>query len=416
MCGFEDLKTEHRSKMHLNVFLLSILLGYFRKMEEQLKMVRLQDELECQRQSCQREHKLINFEINKPIINSKHMKQPTTVRSEQFEPDVYTFRSYDERKAQSERGGKENWDSKRNDKAIYNFFTNSAHNQNNHLKDIRHSHYFDLDESSENEVLPNSMSSSLYNTYPSKSIRHQIESGQPICSFCKHNRFLVGNQEENLNNGYICGTCESEPICLNCRKEICVKCKRPTHIDETVSKASPRQPKQRNFGRELPFPEKPTEPQSKPVRVHTENFQQNQIDDDESLSDSPDHKPYSFNIDESSVFHPSKSQLNRRLSVSVRNGEVFVQPDSFDELKRITEEKLLKLSKSYGQIRARKPIDESNLSDEPISVGSVSNEALDSRPILRENTKKLIEFAKELERSDQNIFRRIEPKHKASAF
>lgn len=35
-------------------------------------------------------------------------------------------------------------------------------------------------------------------------------------------------------------------------------------------------------------------------------------------------------------------------------------------------------------------------------------------PAMRDNTKNLIEFAKELERGDKNIFKRIEAKHQAS--
>ena len=132
-------------------------------MEDQLKMVRLQDELETQRQTRYREKSRINLDSNRPLVaQNQSTKPPITVRSEQIEPNVYTYRSYDERKAQTDRG-KENWEEpNRNDKEIYNFFTNSAQKQ---LKDtIRYSHYFDLEDLSENEVLPNSLSSSTYNT------------------------------------------------------------------------------------------------------------------------------------------------------------------------------------------------------------------------------------------------------------
>lgn len=393
-----------------------------RKMEEQLKSLNLQDEIECQRQSGQREHKMISVEIDRPIacsqpVCSQTIRQSVTVRSEQIEPTVYTFRSYDERKSHSERGEKENWNSvKRNDKSIYNYFTNSAQKENNQLKDIRLSHYFDLDELSDNEAQPNTMSSSSYNTYPLKSMRHQFEPGRSTCDFCMHSRSQIKIQEEDDN--LICGSCENEPICISCRKEICVQCKRPTHNDDHVSKPSPRPIKQRNFGRELQFLEKPE--QTQPRSVRTDNIQQYQFDD-ESLSSSPEHKPYSFNIAESSIFHPSKSRVKRRLSVSIRNGEVAVQPDSFDELKRITQEKLQKLSKNYGQIRPKKSDEsyehESSTSDEAISVPSqIPKESLDCRPILRENTKKLIEFAKELDRGDHNIFKRIESKHQVRPF
>lgn len=372
-------------------------------MEEQLKIIRLQDDIEKQRQS--REHQLINVEINKPIVNSQYNKPPTTVRSEQLEPNVHTFRSSDDQKAQSERGKENREFVKNNNKSVYNFFTNSAQNQTNQLTNIRHSHYFDIDESSDNEVKPNSMSSSLYNTYPKKSIYHE----QPVCIFCKHNRSQI--RMLNRDNSYICGSCENDPICLNCRREICVQCKRPANKVESLFKGSPRYLKQRNRDIKMSktsFKTLPSKLPSKPERMCTKSFQQIQTDEDESSSDSHDHKPpYSFNIAESSVFHPSKSTFNRRLSVSIRNGEVFVQPDSFDELKRITEEKLMKLSKSYGEIRAKKQME---LNDND----STSKQESDPKPILRENTKRLIEFAKELEQSDHNMYDRIESKHQVN--
>lgn len=397
-------------------------------MEEQLKMVRLQDELESQSQARQREKSRINLDSNRPIATQQQPpKLPTTVRSEQLGPNVHTYRSYEERKAQTDRG-KENCNEpelKRNDKEIYNFFTNSAHNQ---LKDIRFSHYFDLEDSSENDVLPNSMSSSTYNTYPTKSIRHQdvVQKRQnqpikqPMCNFCKHNRFLARNQEDNIANDLICSSCENEPICLNCRKEICSRCKRPTHNDEHTLKVPSRHLKQRNTDSEF-IVMKSQEPRPKPKYVRLDSFQPIYTDDDDSLSDfsSTEHKPFSFNIDESSLFHPSKSRLNRKLSVSIRNGEVFVQPDTFDELKRITEEKVQKYAKNYGDFRYKRPIEskDGRVHDTRIPVPIINPKPkpnIDSMPVMRDSTKKLIEFAKELERGDNNIFKRIEAKHQAS--
>lgn len=391
-------------------------------MEEQLKMVRLQDEAESQRQTRQREKSRFNLDINKPIVVQQTTKPPTTVRSEPLEPNVHTYRLNEEQMAQTDRG-KENWDViKRNDKEIYNFFTNSAQNENRKLKEIRHSHYFDLENLSESEALPNSMSSSTYNTYPSTSNRYnekvhknrQNDVKQPMCNFCKHHRFLRRNQEDNMTSDYICGSCENEPICLNCRKEICVRCKKPTNNDDHTLKIPHRRPKQRN--KEPDFVViKNAEPQTKPKYVRLDNFQPIYTDEDDTLSDlsSTDHNPFSFNIDESSVFHPSKSRFNRKLSVSIKNGEVFVEPD-FDELKRITEEKVQKYARNYDEFRTKNlhggkdgRVQETRI---PVPV-SKSKSTPDPLPTMRENTKKLIEFAKELDRGDKNKFRRIEAKH-----
>lgn len=389
-------------------------------MEEQLKLVRLQDELESQCQTRQREKSRIPLDFVRPMLNQQSTKPPTTVRSEQLEVNTHTSRVYDERKTQTDRGKENSNEIKRNDKEIYNFFTNSAHNQ---LKDTRYSHYFDLEDGSENDILPNSMSSFSYNTYPTKSIRHQdvdhvqspSNTQQPMCNFCKHNRFL----KENLSNGYICGSCENEPICLNCRKEICVRCKKPTHSDDHhVIKMPQRRLKQRNTDSDFIITKKP-ELQPKLKYVRLDNYQPIYTDEDSSLSDlSSDHKPYSFNIDEASVFHPSKSRVNRKLSVSVRHGEVSVKPaETFDELKRITDEKFLKYSMNYGDFLRKKTTESKmgrlNESRIPMPISKPTSNS-DPMPVMRENTKKLIEFAKELERGDNNIFKRTETKYQVS--
>lgn len=398
--------------------------SHIRRMEEQLKLVRLQDEMESQRQTRQREKSRINLDLQRPTISQQPTKPPTTVRSEPIiEANLHAYPP-NERLAQTDRG-KENWDAiKRNDKGIYNFFTNSAPNHQTQLKDLRFSHYFDLEDVSENEVMSNSMCSS-YNTYPSKSTRHNdavqrrhdIDTKRPMCNFCRHNRLFNRNQKENLD--YICGACENEPICLNCRKEICVQCKRPTQNNENTLKVPPRHLKQRNNDEKIIIVKK-SEPQAKPKYVRLDSFQPIYTDEDDSLSDLSisDHKPYSFNIDESSVFHPSKSRISRKLSVSVKNGEVFVESPDFDEFRRITEEKLKKFAKNYGELRTKKTtekVEQDTRIPVPVAMPRSKQTLVDRLPAMRENTKKLIEFAKELERGDDNIFRRIEAKHQASS-
>lgn len=410
---------------------------FVRKLEEQLKLVRLQDEKECVRKPRCRDHHLINIELTKPIINTQYKKVPATVRSERPRPlESNAYQAYDQRKAQSDHG-KENFEAlKRNDKEIYNFFTNSARKQ---LSDIRHSHYFDLDESSENEE--RSVTSSNYNTYPLKSSnRHrQNESRPALCNFCQHNRFLTRNQEENLNNGYICGACENDPICLSCRKEICVRCKRVTRSEENPIK-QPFQLKQQKYDNEPLDYMKAIEYPAKSVRNdapnHIENVQQYQTDEDDSLSDQSSvmeqKPPYSFNIDKSSMFHPSKSTViypiksqanRRRLSVSIRNGEVCIKPDSFDELKRITDEKMSKITKTYQKNKANQSNESNKPNDQEENYELVLNSTTQNSfniPTMSENTKRLIEFAKELERTDCNLHardgrdERIELKNQAS--
>lgn len=365
-------------------------------MEEQLKSVRLQYEMEQERPTRRREHKRINMDYQKALtIGHSPPKPPITVRSEQIEPAPYTYRSYDERKAQSENG-KENVNVvKRNDNEIYKFFKNSARDPNL-LKDLRYHNYCDFSgELSDFDITPNSMSSA-YNTYPSTA-SHQIEIKSnrqpPMCNFCKQHRFLARSQQENIEKDlYFCGSCEMQPICLNCRKEICVRCKRPTN-DQPTKPIIMINDQPRNDELDLWQPRADAGKDAKYVR--TEQFRPIETDE-ESLTDSnPDgHKPYSFNIAESSVFHPSHSRIDRRLSVSIKNGEVSVQPDSFDELKRITNEKLMKYAKTYGALRNKRAFD--------MKQNKLHQNDSNPLPLIKENTKKLMDFAKQLERDDDD--------------
>lgn len=405
--------------------------GLFRKLEEQLKSVRLQDELEHERRPRYRDHHLVSIELNKPIINTQSKKMPATERCAR-PIDANAYRAYDQRKAQSDHG-KENFDAtKRSDKEIYNFFTNSARRQ---LKDLRHSHYFDEEESSENDAV--SVASSAYNTYPSKSSGHRHyhnETQQVLCNFCKNSRHLSRSQD-----GYICGACASDPICLSCRKEICMRCKRKIRNDENaMPKQQPFQLKQRtyvdnelmDYMKAIECPKKSQSVRDDvPPYIENYNYQEIQTEDEEdSLSDQSsiwDQKPpYSFNIDKSSIFHPSKSTFyhspkpkpaleppanNRRLSVSIRNGETVIQPDSFDELKRITDEKLAKMTKTYQKNKSNQTIESKEPNDQNESYEAMLNSMTEDSlvvPKLRENTKRLIEFAKELERTDCNLHAR----------
>lgn len=359
-------------------------------MEEQLKSVRLQYEMEQVRPTHHREHTRIGVDSYKTAPNyHQSPKPPITVRSEIIQPSTYTFQSYDERKAQSDNG-KENISLViRNDKDIYKYFTNSARDPSV-FNDLRYHNYCGFPgELSDLDITPNSMSSAsaCSNTYPSKDLTNR-----PMCNFCKRDRFLARSQQDNLEkNLYFCDSCESQPICLNCRKEICVRCKKSTNNDRRAAKAIKQLKNGSNNCKDhlsgLSLWQERNDTvivEDKKKYVKTENVRPIETDEDSLSGASPDeHKPYSFNIPTSSVFHPSRSRIDRRLSVKVRNGEISVKPDSFDELKRITDEKFLKYVRNYGDIRNRH-------SD---NLGKAN-----PLPMIKENTKKLMDFARQLER------------------
>lgn len=393
----------------------------FRRVEEQLRTVRLQDEMERQRQTRERERKLINFDMNKPPSTKQPLKPPITVRSETIEPTVPTYRSYDERKAHSE-SSKENLElMKQNDKQIYKFFTNSARDTNK-FRHMRYNNYCDLEEfSNDDDVLPNSTSSS-YNTYPSKSTRNQEmlykqcqqhnAQAKPMYNLSKGNRFLARSQEENIatcdhHNQYICAQCQHELICLNRRNEVCVRCKRPAHVygnPQVVAKPVKRTTNVEALTLQAPMN---VANQTNATRPRKNSFRLIDTDEDESfyeqysMNQNSYRKPYSFNVEESSIFHPSKERSDRKLSVSVKNGEVSVQQDSFDELKRITDEKLSKYAKNYGELR--KATDQSTR-DQSREIASFH--------IIPDNTKKIMRIARELDDYDNNsdAFKRLQSK------
>lgn len=361
-------------------------------MEEQLKSVRLQYEMERERPTRRRDRVILDYQKGATIGHSP--KPPNTIRSESILPQKsFTYQSYDERKAQSDNG-KENINlvKRNNDNEIYKFFKNSAR-EPSLLKDLRYQDYGDFSgEFNDFDITPNSMSSAHNHTYPSITSQHKqfASKNGPMCNFCKEHRFLSRNHLENINRDlYICRSCEDQPICLNCRKEICVRCKMPTNREEK-QKTHPKQSKiDRHF---LNFQQPNHETSAETKYVRTDNFRSIEIDN-ESLSDSnPDgHKPYSFNIDESSVFHPLRTRIDRRLSVKVRNGEIFVKPDSFDELKRIADEKVLKLAKNYGELsKTQRVFNKKQNKSNPLPL------------VKKENTRKLMDFAKQIENDNSN--------------
>lgn len=389
-------------------------------MEEQLRMLRMQDELERQRQTRERERKLISLDVNKPPAakQAAPQKPPITVRSETIEPNVYTFRSYDERKAHSE-GSKENFETiKQNDKQIYRFFTNSARDTNNFRNLKYNNNYCDFEElSNDDDIMPNSMSSS-YNTYPSKTVRSNQDKeyrqcqhnsnmqNQGPCNFCKENQLVDRVQQENIaaydSNRYICSECRNEPICLNCRKEICIRCKKPTKLRQEAA-SKPAQPNTRNdddikfFSRQPILHAARADGNETRPRVRQDSFRLMDADDNDSFTEqysmlkNPYHKPYSFNVEETSIFHPkSKMTAGHKLSVNVKNGEISINQDSFDELKRITDEKLSKYAKNYGELRTK---------------------TTDSTSIPLKQSKNLSNFVRELDDSDNSdAFKRLQSK------
>lgn len=86
-------------------------------------------------------------------------------------------------------------------------------------------------------------------------------------------------------------------------------------------------------------------------------------------------EPYSLYMEKSSIFHPSRNVAEPKLTVNVRNGEVFVEKstvDELDEIRRITNEKMTKYVKQNGDLNSRKPLRHKHSDDELLPLPSIS--------------------------------------------
>lgn len=273
----------------------------------------------------------------------------------------------DKRKAQSENG-KENYLSfKKKDKELYNYFTNSART------------YVELTSHGHHEFNPEEFSSiapslHLVNTKRSTAKelycrRCQMEIEKIGCSACKQgsdHRHLSENAPDEL---FLCYNCRSRTLCSNCMKDICSKCrkrKKPKavqvnrHTDEVVVKPLPALLKDQRASPEIP-----------------ESDSDHELDVDlfSPVVIKKNTQPYSLYMERSSIFHPARNVAEPKLTVNVRNGEVFVEKssgDEFDEIRRITNEKMTKYVKQNGDLSSRKPLRHKHSDDELLPLPSIS--------------------------------------------
>lgn len=332
-----------------------------RKIEAQQKLLQLQEELERRRHTQNRKHAPINIKVTPPSAAGSSAR-----RTDPSEANALTSRSYDERRA---TGHKENI----NDEKAYRFFSNSSRDANE-LMDLRPVSPSKFSRSPIKEISPKRQS---YNTYPahrSNAAHHQNHQDGPqtsrsLCHFCKNKRLLARSQIENIDDRYMCGSCEDIPICLSCRQELCSRCKKPIKLPKSNERSSEVTPRKVNISEWLSSNSLSADLNLSPLNMNTYRIDTT-TDDDENATNSPSRPPYSFNIKETSIFHPSfPFRESSTMPTTSRN-------IPFDELKRITNEKLTKLSQNYGEMAGKQFI-ESN------GIGSVDSFPM---PLLRDNT------------------------------
>lgn len=347
---------------------------------------------------------------SKDPINTPSPRRSKVMRSEPSDTNAYSFRSYDERHVGN---GKENV----NENKVYKYFTNSARDVKESIG-FRHTQASSFDRSPPKKpnISPKKMPLGL-NTYPMHKSNdacntHHDQSPQStrsLCNFCKEKRSLTRSQTDNINNSslFVCGSCEDIPICLKCRQEICSRCKRPIKIpkprDQSNDALTPLTTRSEllvanNYSTTGDFKLSPILSGN-----DTERHLLDTTDDDDNTSNCSSRPPYSFNIKETSVFHPSNTTFNRYSPTNLPIKASIGASIPFEELKRITDAKLSKYTRNYGDFIK---------SPEHNRLANVDSFPM---PLLRENVQEM-SLADEDHSSDgnSNAFRFMQTKWQVS--
>lgn len=272
---------------------------------------------------------------------------------------------------------------------MYKYFSNSAKDAND-LKNLRYRAVINDD-----NVIHSDFSSSTLPEPPQYFSPSDYCAGcqmdlmkKNLCGFCKQQQYLSQNQSGSTSdrNLFMCTFCHADPICRSCQKKICQKCKKPIRKDKQLN--IPKNPIElpraaiRKSDTELSqFSSSPraiknasdiSGSRSPSKMLETEVFRQasrasfnydiNDAKDDQSVRSNEinEPKPYSMNVDKSSIFHPDNELPNKRFSININtNGEVLIEQNGLDrleELKRITDEKVAKFINTYGKLPQSKQV------------------------------------------------------------
>lgn len=210
----------------------------------------------------------------------------------------------------------------------------------------------------------------------------KIDSNE-YCNHCKYRRHHYLAADDMHDDFSLCENCSNRTLCSRCVREICMKChkrKKPKslHFTDTADKSDSRSTIMRHNG----LPLFSNDDRKRRTRQNPDaggRHFDDAADNDESESEheldidlfSPvvikrNTAPYSLYLERNSIFHPSRHANDAKLSVNVKNGEIFIEQDTrsnsnfieddLDEIRRITNEKLSK----YGRNRRKSIDDDSN--------------------------------------------------------
>lgn len=260
----------------------------------------------------------------------------------EIKPDLKSnYYILDKRKPQSENGKENYLTCRKSDKDVYNYFTNSARN------------YVDAKYSQDDlSSIASSLQYSEMRT--NKSIingrcRCQREIISNECNQCKYDQQEIAEcLPDDLR---LCSSCLNRTICTRCMREICSKCrkrKKPkvVHDDHQIYTMWSTAARERSGDVAA------ASITTKSVRRHPILYDENESDRELDV-DLVSPVVIKRNSVLYSLFHPSRNANESKLSASVKNDHVFVEKDAhddFEEIRRITNEKMSKYGKTVDHL------------------------------------------------------------------
>ncbi|XP_062542120.1 uncharacterized protein LOC134210116 isoform X2 [Armigeres subalbatus] len=311
------------------------------RLEQQLKTMQLEEELERE--------KMRSEKIR--IANEQNHIRRLQLLSK-LENDHKVFNPYDDQRKTLSENGKEVYldplQQKPEKEKVYRYFSNSAQNEK------------------ASSFTPSTLSSELDYDSSSESM------GYERYQFCKNCRadidrsFLPQHQRYHRQHAHqhhlhhpstkpprkeaneLCVSCHKriEQLCTNCnramkrssKRTLCTICHQALENSRLQKAAQSELKRQRAKllrsmelleDEDLAQPASPESPPPNPYKIIDIQYHESENDHDLAVLNpvivrNNYKKPYSLNIDKDSLFHPSKKTPDPKVSVNIRNGEVFV--------------------------------------------------------------------------------------------
>lgn len=300
----------------------------------------------------------------KARLNNEQNHQVRLHMLSKLENDHKIYNPYKDRKTQSENG-KDKF-LKEEDTKLYKYFSNSARYDKNNRRTINVTETDLEEEETADERYQyckkcrSDISESFFNIKRVPDLRklcakcdsHYHASVEKfLCSECNKKSGNCPHCDKNFNFCFYCN--RNKEFCLNCNRvqpEICPSCLR-------VERSS----RNRNSSRD-----------DRPIRGSDSKSSYQLLDETESEQDLSDlkpilirksTKPFSLNLEKDSIFHPDKKIVEPKLTVNIKNGEIYVDKlddfeigneNDYEILRKKNDEKISSYVRNYDDLRIRK--------------------------------------------------------------